>query len=73
MTQPVRPLNIPVRDVDAEPWKDVVPTRIHGGGVESQRRRYYDVGPERRVLINMELESAAAPITLIQNWNPDKK
>ena len=49
------------------------PTRIYGGGVESQQRRQYDVGPDGRFLINMELESAAAPITLIQNWNPDKK
>ena len=49
------------------------PTRIYGGGVESQQRRQYDVGPDGRFLINMELESAAAPITLIQNWGPTRR
>ncbi|MEJ0006450.1 MAG: hypothetical protein WDM77_08830 [Steroidobacteraceae bacterium] len=33
----------------------------------------YDVAPDGRFLINIELESAApesSPIILIQNWNP---
>jgi hypothetical protein len=45
------------------------PTRIVGGGV-GQAGRNYDVAPDGRFLINTELDSAAAPITLIQNWTP---
>ena len=30
-------------------------------------------GMDGRFLINMELDSAAAPITLIQNWQPDTR
>jgi hypothetical protein len=47
------------------------PTRIAGGGVEAQQGRQYDVAADGRFLINTELESAAAPITLIQHWNPE--
>jgi Tol biopolymer transport system component len=46
-------------------------TRILGGGVEAQQGRQYDVGPDGRFLINTELDSADAPITLLQNWNPE--
>jgi len=45
------------------------PTRIVGGAV-GQAGRNYDVAPDGRFLINTELDSAAAPITLIQNWTP---
>jgi hypothetical protein len=31
------------------------------------------VAPDGRFLLNTELESAAAPITLLMNWNPDAK
>jgi len=31
----------------------------------------YDVAPDGRFLINRELDTNTAPITLIQNWNPD--
>ena len=48
------------------------PTRIYGGGVEAQQGRQYDVAPDGRFLINMELDTAA-PITLLQNWNPEAK
>jgi hypothetical protein len=48
------------------------PTRICGGG-DVQQSRQYDFAPEGRFLINTELDSAAAPITLIQNWTPDAK
>ena len=41
------------------------PTHIWGGGVDAQQERQYDVAPDGRFLINMELESAAAPITLL--------
>ena len=35
--------------------------------------RQYDVAPDGRFLINTELDTAAAPITLLMNWNPEKK
>jgi len=47
------------------------PTRIVGGGGGSQIGRNYDVAPDGRFLINTELDSAAAPITLLMNWRPD--
>ena len=49
------------------------PTRIVGGGVDAQLRRQYDVAPDGRFLINTELDSDAAPITLLQNWQPGAK
>ena len=36
-------------------------------------RRQYDVVPDGRFLINTVLDSVTAPITLIQNWQPDAK
>ena len=48
-------------------------TRIVGGGEQEQQGRQYDVAPDGRFLINMELDSAAAPITLLMNWNPEAK
>jgi Tol biopolymer transport system component len=58
-----------------EPGAPVVlfPTRILGGGVDTQQRRQYDVAADGRFLINTVLDNAAAPITLLQNWNPDAK
>jgi hypothetical protein len=41
--------------------------------VDAQHERQYDVAPDRRFLINMELESPAAPITLLMNWTPEAK
>ena len=38
-----------------------------------QQGRQYDVAPDGRFLINTVLDSAAAPITLLQNWNPEAK
>jgi hypothetical protein len=49
------------------------PTRIVGGGGDHPGRRQYDVAPDGRLLINTELDSAAAPITLLMNWNPAAK
>ena len=49
------------------------PTRIVGGGVDAQQGRQYDVAPDGRFLINTVLDSAAAAITLVQNWNPAGK
>ena len=58
-----------------EPGAPVVlfPTRIVDGGVDTQGGRQYDVAPDGRFLINMELPGDAAPITLILNWNPEAK
>ena len=36
--------------------------------MDARQERQYDVAPDGRFLINMELESAAAPITLLMNW-----
>ena len=47
--------------------------RIFGGGVDAQQGRQYDVAPDGRFLINMVLDEAAVPITLIQNWRPEGK
>jgi hypothetical protein len=41
--------------------------------VDTQQRRQYDVAADGRFLINTVLDNAAAPITLLQNWNPDAK
>ena len=49
------------------------PTHIWGGGVAAQQERQYDVASDGRFLINMELESAAAAITLLMNWTPEAK
>jgi Tol biopolymer transport system component len=48
------------------------PTRVFGSGVDLEGRQY-DVAPDGRFLINTVLDSASAPITLIQNWNPEAK
>jgi hypothetical protein len=58
-----------------EPGAPVVlfPTRIYGGGVNNAQGRQYDVAPDGRFLNNMDLPGDAAPITLIQNWNPEAK
>jgi len=48
-------------------------THILGGGVDAGQGRQYDVALDGRFLINTVLDSAGAPITLIQNWQPDAK
>ena len=49
------------------------PTHICGGGVDAQQERQYDVAPDGRFLINLELESAAAPITLLMTGRPRRR
>ena len=49
------------------------PTRIVGGGEDVAQGRQYDVTPNGHFLINTVLDTAAAPITLLQNWNPEAK
>ncbi|MEQ1761253.1 MAG: protein kinase, partial [Vicinamibacterales bacterium] len=47
------------------------PTHVVGGGLDAQQGREYDVASDGRFLINTALTGAAAPIALIQNWNPE--
>jgi len=50
------------------------PTRIYGGGADNGQGRQYDVARDGRFLINTVLgDATAAPITLLQNWNPEVK
>ncbi len=55
------------------PPEMLFPTRIYRGGDDAQQGRQYDVAPDGRFLINTELDDVGAPITLIQNWNPEAK
>jgi hypothetical protein len=48
------------------------PTHIVGGGLDTGAGRQYDVAPDGRFLINTVLNEPA-PITIIQNWNPEAK
>jgi Tol biopolymer transport system component len=66
---------ITVTGATLEPGAPVAlfPTHISGGGVDDRQGRQYDVAPDGRFLINTELDSATAPITLLQNWNPEAK
>ena len=48
-------------------------TRIVGGGTDGGQGRSYDVARDGRSLINTVLDEATAPITLLQNWNPEVK
>ena len=49
------------------------PTRIYNGGADRGLGRQYDVAPDGRFLMNTVLEEAAAPVTLLMNWNPEAK
>ena len=49
------------------------PTRISGGGADTQQGRQYDVAHDGRFLINTVLDEASAPITLLMNWRPGAK
>ena len=68
---------ITVRGTTLEPGTPVAlfPTRIFGGGNENiALGRQYDVTRDGRFLINTVLDDVGgAPITLIQNWQPESK
>ena len=49
------------------------PTRIYGGGLDNNQGPQFDVAPDGRFLINTVLDSAAAPITLLMNWQSEAK
>lgn len=55
-----------------EPGAPVVlfQSRIYGGGVDLAQGREFDVSRDGRFLINIGLDQAPSPITLIQNWRP---
>ena len=66
---------VTVRGTALEPGMPVAlfPTRIVFGGADNQQGRQYDVTRDGRFLINTVLDDAgAAPITLIQNWKPNR-
>ena len=46
-------------------------TGITGGGIDTGQSRQYDVGPDGRFIVNVEIAGEAAPITLIQNLDLD--
>jgi hypothetical protein len=48
-------------------------TRIVGGGTDLSVGTNYDIARDGRILINTDLDEAASPITLIQNWKPPAK
>ena len=64
-----RPLSSPAKGSPV----NLFPTRIVGGDAEAGTGREYDVTPDGRFLINTELDTAAAPMTLLQNWHPEAK
>jgi Tol biopolymer transport system component len=48
-------------------------SHVFNGGTDYATGRQYDVAPDGRFLINTKVDTGtpAAPIILIQNWNPD--
>ena len=48
-------------------------TRIYGSGADRGGGRQYDVTRDGRFLINTVPDEVPAPITLLQNWNPEVK
>jgi hypothetical protein len=47
-------------------------TRMYGGGTDLAAGTSYDVSDDGRFLINTVLGDASAPITLLQNWRPER-
>ncbi|MBM3778018.1 MAG: hypothetical protein FJW23_07225 [Acidimicrobiia bacterium] len=67
---------IAVRGTDLAPGALVAlfHPRIVGGGVGASLGWQYDVSRDGRFLINTVLgETTAAPITLLQHWNPEAR
>ena len=55
-------------DVDVGAPAVLFRRRIYRGGVEKPERGQYDVAADGRFLINTVIETAAAPITVVQHW-----
>jgi eukaryotic-like serine/threonine-protein kinase len=47
-------------------------TKIYGGGSDINVGRQYDVARDGRFLINSVLDEASSPITILQNWHPER-
>jgi hypothetical protein len=67
------PITIKGTAIEAGAPVPLFQTRIWFGGVDRLQGRQYDVAPDGRFLINTEVETAVAPITLLLNWNPVAK
>jgi len=65
---------IAVNGANFEPGRPVAlfHTRIVGGGTDLGAGTNYDIVRDGRFLINTILDDAASPITLIQNWHPER-
>lgn len=68
------PCSLVVKGATLEPGEPVplFQTRI-AGRTTSIYRPQYDVAPDSRFLVNAALNEAAAPITLLMNWQPEAK
>ena len=64
---------ISVSGATLEPGRPVAlfRTRIVGGGTDLNVGTQYDIARDDRILINTVLGEAAAPITLLQHWQPE--
>ena len=65
---------IAVTGANLEPGRPVAlfRTRIHGGGTDVNVGTNYDIAQDGRFLINTVLDDASSPITLLQNWHPER-
>ena len=59
---------------EAETPVALFPTRVVNGGTATQNRAQYAVARDGRFLIDQPVgDATATPITLILNWNPERK
>jgi hypothetical protein len=67
------PINVSAGTLEPGAPVLLFPTRIFGGGSDIQFGRQYDVTADGRFLINILLNDAVGPITLLMNWRPQAK
>ena len=65
------PITVTASAIDPGAPVKLLPTRIYGGGVDAQQGPQFSMAPGGRFLINVELDVADPPITLLMNWNPE--
>ena len=65
---------IAVNSANLEPGRPVAlfRTTIVGGGTDVGAGTNYDIARDGRILINTVLDDASSPITLLQNWHPER-
>src|SRR5438093_9895020 len=65
---------IAVNSANLEPGRPVAlfRTTIVGGGTDVGAGTNYDIARAGRILINTVLDDASSPITLLQNWHPER-